>query len=112
VDVKRVNQMVDIKNVAADVEDFQNKSEEGDTAEHHVRQIAEECADKKSHFRSMFAHLLLCSRFDPTLEGSCGFRLVKNHKRSLAYFPKFLLLPIGFGRRGRRRGGRLRRRRR
>ena len=70
VDVKRVNQMVDIKNVPAEVEDFQNKSEERDTAEHHVRQIAEECADKEPHFCSVLTHLFLGSRFDPTFERS------------------------------------------
>ncbi len=69
-DVKRVNQVVDVKNVPSDVENFQDKSEERDTAEHHVRQIAEECADKEPHFCSMLTHLLLGSHFDPTLEGS------------------------------------------
>src|SRR5205807_4867407 len=96
VDVKGVNQMIDIKNVATKVEDFQNKSEERDAAEHHVRQIAEECADKKSHFCSVFTHFVLGPCFEPALEESCRFRArTKNHKRSLAHFPIFLRLLIG-----------------
>ena len=70
VDVKRVNQVVDVKNAPPDVENFQNKIEERDTAEHHIRQIVEECRDKESHSCSMLTHLFLGSSFDPALEGS------------------------------------------
>ena len=69
-DVKRVNQMIDVKDVAADVENFQNESEEWNATQHHVREIAEEGRDKESHFRSMLAHLFLRSRFDPALKWS------------------------------------------
>src|SRR5206468_3371314 len=68
VDVKRINQVVDVENVATDVEDFQNKSKERDTAKHHVRQIAKERRDKQPHLCSMLTHLFLCSRFDPFFE--------------------------------------------
>src|SRR6185312_10274129 len=65
VDVQRVNQVIDVKNVATKVENLQDKSEEWNTAEHHVRQIANQRADKESHFRAVFAHLLLRARFQP-----------------------------------------------
>ena len=105
VDVQRVDQMVDVKNVTPDVENFQNKREERNTAEHHVRQIAEQRADKKPHLCSVLAHLLFRARFDPVFEWSCGFRFIKNHERSLADFSIFLLLLIGLSRRWRRETG-------
>ena len=70
VDVKRVNQMVDVKNAAADVENFQDEGEQRDTAKHHVRQIAQERADKQPHLCSVLAHLFLGSPFNPALEWS------------------------------------------
>ena len=68
VDVKRVNQMVDIKNAATKIENFQNKSEQRDTAQHHVRQVAEECGDEESELRSMLAEFFFCARFEPAFE--------------------------------------------
>ena len=64
-----VNQMIDIENVATDVENLQDKREERNAAEHHVRQIVEERADKKPHFRSVFAHFFFGPRLEPLLEG-------------------------------------------
>src|SRR5438552_18716528 len=95
--------MVDVKNVAAKIENFEHKREKRNAAKHHVRQVAEERRDKQPHLCSMLTHLFLGSRFDPALEGSCGFRLVKSYKRSLAYFPIFVPLLIGSRRRWRRR---------
>src|SRR5438552_18858536 len=88
--------MVDVKNVAAKIENFEHKREKRNAAKHHVRQVAEERRDKQPHLCSVLTHLLLGSRFDPALEGGCGFCLVKNYKRSLADFPVFLPLLIGF----------------
>src|SRR5206468_3946608 len=62
VDVKRVNQMVDVKNVATKVENFQNEREQRDAAKHHVRQVAKERGDKESHLCAMLTHLLFGSR--------------------------------------------------
>src|SRR4030095_1528705 len=41
VDVQGVDQVVDVKDTAPDVENFQNKCEERDATKHHVREIAE-----------------------------------------------------------------------
>ena len=83
VDMQRIDQMVDVKDATADVEQFQDKSEEGDAAEHHVGQVAEQRRNKESHFRAVFAHLFLCSRFDPPLEGRCGFGIIESDEWSL-----------------------------
>ena len=52
--MKGVDHMVDVRNVTADVENLQNKSEQRDATEHHVRQIAEQCADKKPQSPFLF----------------------------------------------------------
>src|SRR5438045_9652786 len=79
--MQRIDQMVDIENTSADIEKFQNKSEEWDAAQHHVRQVAEEGADKKPHFRSVFTHLLFRPTFDPAFKGRGRFRIVKSDER-------------------------------
>ncbi len=68
VDVERVNQMIDVKSMTTEIENFQNKREERDAAEHHVRQIAEQGADKKPHLCSVLTHFVLGPRLDPLLE--------------------------------------------
>jgi hypothetical protein len=60
--------MIDVESVATDIENFQDKREERDTAKHHVRQIAEERADEEPHFRSVLTHFVLGPRLDPLLE--------------------------------------------
>src|SRR5438067_8688897 len=92
--MQRIDQMIDIEETAPDIEKFQNKSEERDAAQHHVGQVAEQGADKKSHFRSLFTHLLSCPTFDPALKRSGGFRIVKSHEWSLVYLAVFLFLFI------------------
>ena len=61
VDVKRVNEVVDVKNVPPNVQNFQDKREQGDTAKHHVGEVAEERRDEQPHLCSMLAHLFLGS---------------------------------------------------
>src|ERR1051326_1552443 len=83
--VKRVNQVVDVENTAPDVENFQHQREERNTAEHHVRQIAEECADEEAHLCSVFAHFFLGARFQPALERGLRFLVVvKDKERAVA----------------------------
>ena len=76
--MQRIDQMVDIEETAPDIENFQHKSEERDAAQHHVGQVAEQGADKKPHFRSVFTHLLFRPTFDPAFKRRGGFRIVKN----------------------------------
>src|SRR6266498_2838244 len=96
---KRVNQMVDIKDVPPDIKNLQDEREQRDAAKHHVREVAKERRDKQSHLCSMLAHFFLGSPFDPALEWSRGFSLrIENHKRSLSYFTIFDPLLTGFGR--------------
>src|SRR5882724_7037653 len=98
--MERINQMIDIKDVPPDIQKFQHKSEQRDTAKHHIRQVAEERRDKQPHLCSMLAHFFLGSPLDPALEWSRGFRLrIENHKRSLANFTIFDPLLTGFRRR-------------
>ena len=68
VDMQRINQMIDIKDTAPDVEHFQNTSEERDAAQHHVGEVSEQGADKKPHFRSVFTHFLFRPRLDPAFK--------------------------------------------
>ena len=79
--------MVDVKNVATKVENFQNEREQQDAAKHHVRQVAKERGDKESHLCAMLTHLLFGSRFDPALEGGCGFCLSKTTNGRSPIFP-------------------------
>src|SRR5215471_11111662 len=88
--------MIDIEETPPDIENLQHKSEQRNAAQHHVRQVTKERGDKESHLRSVFAHLFLGPRLNPVLERSCRFAFVENYKRSLAYFPIFLLLLGGF----------------
>src|SRR5512147_2800916 len=76
--MQRVNQMIDIKKTPPDIEKFQYQGEERDAAQHHVGEVAEEGADKKPHFCSVFAHFLFRPTFDPSFERRGGFRVVKN----------------------------------
>src|SRR5262245_1463067 len=93
--MQRIDQMVDIEETPPDIENFQHKSEEWDATQHHVGQVAEQGADKKAHFRSLFAHFFLGPRLNPALERSCRFGFVENYKWSLVYFPILLLLLVG-----------------
>src|SRR4029077_6766022 len=94
VDMQGIDEMVDVKDATAHVENFQDESEEWNTAEHHVRKIAEQRRNKETHPCSVFAHFFLGPRFNPALERRGGFRIVKNYKWSLVYFPIFLLLVV------------------
>src|SRR5215831_960846 len=94
VDMQGIDQMIDIKKTAPDVEHFQHKSEERNATQHHVGQIAEQGADKEPHLCPVFPHLLFRPAFNPALKRSCRFVFVENYKRSLVYFPIFLLLLV------------------
>ena len=74
-----------------DIEKFQHKSEERDAAQHHVGQVAEQGADKKPHFRSVFTHLLFRPSFDPAFERRGGFRIVENDEWPISDWTIFLL---------------------
>ena len=89
--MQRINQMVDIEETPPDVENFQHKSEERDAAQHHVGQVAEQGADKKPHFRSVFPHLLFRPSFDPAFKRRGRFRIVENDEWSISDRTVFLL---------------------
>ena len=95
--MQRINQMVDIEETAPDIENFQHKSEERDAAQHHVGQVAEQGADKKPHFRSVFTHLLFRPSFDPAFKRRGGFRIVKNDEWPLADLDRIPLLICALG---------------
>ena len=95
VDMQRINQMIDIKDMAPDVEHFQNTSEERDAAQHHVGQVAEQGADKKPHFRSVFAHLFFRPTFDPAFKRRGGFRIVEDDERPISHWTVGLLARRG-----------------
>src|SRR6266571_7468401 len=85
--MKRINQMVDVKNVPPDIQNFQDERKQRNAAKHHIGQVAKERGDKQPHFRSMLAHLVLRSPFDPALEGGCGFCLSKTTNGRSPIFP-------------------------
>src|SRR5262245_20663544 len=91
VNMQSINQMIDVKATPPDIEEFQHKSEEWDAAQHHVGQIAEQGADKKPHFRSLFPHLFFSPTFNPALKWRGGFRIVENHKRPVSHRTVVLL---------------------
>src|ERR1051325_1223162 len=97
VDVQCVDQMVDIEKTPTDIENFQDEREEWDAAQHHVREIAEQGADKKPHFCSVFAHLLFRPAFDPTFEWRCGLCVVKNDERTISHRAIGLLTWLSWG---------------
>src|ERR1700737_3959765 len=65
--------MIDVKSVTTDIENFQDKREQRDTAKHHVREIAEECADEEPHFRSVLTLFLLGAPLVPLSNGVDDF---------------------------------------
>ena len=67
-DVQGVNEVIDIKDPAADIENLQHNRKERDTAKHHVGQIADERFDKQLEVSPVFANLLFSASFYPALE--------------------------------------------
>src|SRR5205823_14702836 len=83
VDVQGVNEVIDIKNVATHIENFEDKREQRNAAKHHVGEIAKEGGDEEAHFRAMLAHFFLGPGLEPFFEWSGRFfSLIENEKRS------------------------------
>ena len=56
-DVQRVDEMIDIKDLAADVEELQHQCKERNAAKHHVGEIADQRFDKQLQVRAPFTNL-------------------------------------------------------
>src|SRR5512132_2631595 len=93
--MQRIDEMVDIEETAPDIENFQHKSEQRDAAQHHVGQVAEQSADEKPHFCSVFTHFLFRSSFDPAFKWRGGFRIVKNDEWAISDRTVGLLTRLG-----------------
>ena len=61
--MQRVGQVIEVKNAAAKVEQFENEREERNTCKHHVWQIVEQRGHEQLGVGSMLAYLF----FDPLL---------------------------------------------
>src|ERR1041385_9103503 len=103
--MQRIDQMIAIEKTPPDIEKFQHKSEQRNAAQHHVGQVAEEGADKKPHFRSVFAHLFFRPTFDPAFKRCGGFCIVENDERPISYWTVGLLTRSGCRRCAWRGGG-------
>ncbi len=66
--MQRVNQVIDVKNPAAEIQNLQHECEQRNTTQHHVGQVAEERTNKKLQFRSAFAELFFGMPLQPLLE--------------------------------------------
>ena len=60
--------MVDVKNAAPDVENLENKSEERNATEHHVRQIVKESQEKQLQVRAALADFFFVTALQPFLK--------------------------------------------
>ncbi len=84
-DVERVDEVIDVKDAPPQIQNFQDKGEQRNAAEHHVGHVADERFDKEAHLSPVLAHLFLRAPFDPTPERGGLFCLVSAYGR-LCFF--------------------------
>src|SRR6266487_1737839 len=85
VNVESADKMVDVKNVFAQIKNFEDTGEEGDATEYHVREIADNGDKEQLKVRSALAKLLFSATFNPLFESvgrRCRIGIIKLQRRA------------------------------